>query len=632
MALTVFFISSFRADHGIQAYSTYYMDNLSWFRSGLESLERLVIDADLSDPAGLETIRAGIRERRQQMKKMDFWFRYLEPTMYKKVNGPLPVEWETEVFEKFEKPYKREGAGLTLAALYLDEEHPEKDSLLSLIRASLIAMDTYSADSITVQLSTPSHFYLCNRLFLLNLAAIYTTGFENPDTSAIIPELKVMLREVRGNYDMFCRAFPNDCPDAAYLGLYDSAIVFVDKEPDNYSEFDQFNFIRDYVNPLFTMNQAAIRQKNIRSTSFVDYSLSKTSTSIFDKNLYYGQDAKGIFLRVDDEATLSRIDALGKVLFNDPILSGNNERSCASCHKSGEYFSDTMARSSPQFNNKGLLARNTPSLTNVLYNHLTMLDGKHISLQDQLRDVITNKEEMGGSEKAVLAKIMSCPDYRKAFTALLAATPWETEVTIDHITSAITYYYSKFSNGYSSFDFAMNRTGPDLTPQVKRGFALFMSKAQCATCHFVPQFNGVKPPYVGSEFEVIGVPADTAFTRLSPDKGRYQVNPAAETLNAFRTGSLRNIELTAPYMHNGVFRTLEQVVDFYDAGGGAGRGLQVPNQTLSSDSLHLSPDEKADLVRFLKSLTEKIPEESPITSLPRSSQSALNKRRVGGIY
>jgi cytochrome c peroxidase len=131
---------------------------------------------------------------------------------------------------------------------------------------------------------------------------------------------------------------------------------------------------------------------------------------------------------------------------------------------------------------------------------------------------------------------------------------------------------------------------------------------------------------------VLGVPADTSFKQLSPDKGRYNVNPAYETLNAFRTGSLRNIEHTAPYMHNGVFKTLGEVIDFYDAGGGAGRGLTVVNQTLSPDSLHLSKMEKDNLVQFLHSLNEDIPFEAPPANLPLSKNKGLNKRKAGGEY
>jgi len=107
-----------------------------------------------------------------------------------------------------------------------------------------------------------------------------------------------------------------------------------------------------------------------------------------------------------------------------------------------------------------------------------------------------------------------------------------------------------------------------------------------------------------SVYEVLGIPSDTSFKKLSSDEGRYNMNSAPEMRNAFRTGSLRNIAHTQPYMHNGVFKTLEEVIDFYDRGGGTGLGIQLPNQTLPEDKLHLSVYEKQALIAFMKSLTD----------------------------
>jgi cytochrome c peroxidase len=562
---------------------------------------------------------------------MDLWFRYLEPVAYKKINGPLPVEWETEVFEKFEKPYKREGAGLTLAALYLDEEKIEKNKLLELIQNSIDATKVFAADSITNELKKPDHFFLCNRLFLLNLAAIYSTGFECPDTTRIIPELQSMLQDVYTTSIAFNSGFPQTPLTENYLSVFKNAIQFANAQPVNYSQFDHFTFIKQFVNPLFAMNQQLIRQYHISSRSNVDYCLTKTSTSIFSKTLYNGQNSKGIFIRVTDEQVLSELDRVGKLLFYDPILSGNNMRSCISCHLSTEFFTDTASTTALQYNRTGMLERNSPSLLNAPYNHLLMLDGKHITMKDQAKAVITNPKEMGADEQEVLQKIVSCKEYKGTFKKLLMYTPQEKEITMEHITSAITFYYSKFSKCSSTFDEAMN-TDKVLDQEAKRGFNVFMSKAQCGTCHFVPQFNGVKPPYVSSEFEVLGIPSDTTYQALSNDKGRFEINAAKETAHAFRTGTLRNAAKTKPYMHNGVFNDLNQVIDFYDAGGGAGRGLNVDNQTLSPDSLHLTKTEKKELLAFIRSLTETIDFEMAPEHLPASSIAELNKRKVGGNY
>ena len=631
IAITAVILFSFKDNNDPGAYPVFYKQRMDHFRKRLNSLVRTIQEADMQTPEGIAQISNRITEARAALKETDFWSRYLEPISYKRINGPLPVEWETEVFEKFEKPYKREGAGLTLAALYLEESHIYKDTLLSIVQASANAMNVYDADSITRELNTYHHFFLCNRLFLLNLAAIYTTGFECPDTAQIIPELRAMLGSTGNIYSAFNESFPATPLTEEYLSLYKKAVAFADAQPAAYSSFDHFTFIRDYVNPLFAQNQQFIRQYRVVTHSLVDYSLNKTATSIFKKSLYNGQNPKGIFLRVKDSAVLAEMDRLGKLLFYDPILSGNNERSCASCHKPGAFLTDTIAATPIQFNRTEALARNTPSLVNAAYNHLIMLDGKHISLQDQSKAVICNPAEMGGNELETLKKIMSCKTYNAAFKKLLAYTPQETEVTFAHIASVLTYYYCKFSDYYAPFDEAMN-DGQPLSDEARAGFNVFMGKAQCGTCHFVPQFNGVKPPYVGSEFEVLGVPQDTGYRVLDKDNGRYGINPAQETAHAFRTGTIRNAARTMPYMHNGVFRSLNEVIDFYDHGGGAGRGLAVANQTLSADSLNLSSGDKRNLIAFIHSLTENVLFEAPPEKLPASKIKALNKRIPGGSY
>jgi len=440
-----------------------------------------------------------------------------------------------------------------------------------------------------------------------------------------------MLVDVKDIYTSYNLSFPATPLSKEYLDLYDKTISFINEQPTDYTQFDHFSFLKDHINPLFAINQKLINQYNVSSKSYNDYTLNNNSLSIFDKSLYTPQNTKGIYSLVEDKEALFKIRAVGKLLFNDPILSGNNARSCASCHKPTEYFTDTVLQTSLNFDGKQSLPRNSPTLIDVIYNHLLMLDGKHISLQNQAKDVITNPKEMGGEEKDVMEKVLSCKEYRNTFKELLKYTPEEKEITFDHIVSAITYYYSDYSKYYAPFDEAMN-DNKALNPDAIKGFNLFMGKAQCATCHYVPQFNGVPPPYISSEFEVLGVPEDAGYTKLSEDKGRYGINPAPETMRSFRTGSIRNAEYTKPYMHNGVFKSLDQVIDFYDAGGGTGKKLGVTNQTLSPDSLKLSITEKKEIIAFVYSLNENIHFEAQPEKLPLSSRKELNTRVVGGKY
>jgi cytochrome c peroxidase len=405
---------------------------------------------------------------------------------------------------------------------------------------------------------------------------------------------------------------------------------FIAQQPSDFVQFDHFTFIKNYVNPLFKINQQLIRNYSIQSNSYNDFSLNNSAESIFDKNLYLAQDIRSIYRPVMDSISLDEIRELGKLLFYDPLLSGNNKRSCASCHIPQQYFTDTSIATPLQFDQTLRLNRNAPSLINADKNQLIMLDGRHISLVNQSKDVITNLHELGSREKDLLKKVLSCKEYKIKLKKLASMTA-DSEVGFKHITAALIVYYSSFSSYNSTFDNAMNQN-IKLDSNRISGFNLFMSKAQCGTCHFAPLFNGVKPPYISSEFEVLGVPEDTAFLKLSYDEGRYIINPVYEMKHAFRTGTLRNINRTKPYMHNGIFKNLKEVIEFYDAGGGLGKGLKIENQTLSRDSLHLSENEKLALINFLETLDEKIPIDKPPHALPISTRKELNTRKVGGAY
>ncbi len=628
-AVVVCFSFSFRDN---KDYHNFYLTSLNDLQTNLSSLLNTIEAKGVGSAEQKQEIKKEIAAARLKLKNADFWIRYFEPVGYMKINGALPVEWENEVHEKFEPPYRRDGAGLILAEQYLDdEEMPVKDTVYLLIKQAAEAVNIFTADSVTSRLTSYHHFFLCNRLYLLNLAAIYTTGFECPDAKNIVPELRAMAKGVKEIYKYYDKDFPAMALSENYLSAYDKMIDFVGNQPADFEAFDHFTFIKSFVNPLYAENQRMINAYAVVSRNYNDFTLSNEASSVFSKQLFEPENTKGIFSLVDDEKMLSEIRRIGKLLFYDPILSGNNKRSCASCHKPTEFFTDTTVRTALQFDEKSFLPRNTISLVNSVFNHLVMLDGKHISLQAQARDVITNHVEMACGQEDVVEKVMNVPEYRKALKSFAKYTPEEKKISINHIISAITFYYKDFSNYYSPFDDAINND-KILSEDAKEGFNIFMSKAQCATCHFVPQFNGIKPPYISSEFEVLGVPEDTSFSKLSPDKGRYDVNPADETLHAFRTGTVRNAEHTKPYMHNGVFNTLEQVIDFYDAGGGVGKKLDVANQTLPAEQLNLTREEKDKLLAFIHSLNENIIFDKQPDRLPDSQDKKLNQRKVGGEY
>jgi cytochrome c peroxidase len=135
-----------------------------------------------------------------------------------------------------------------------------------------------------------------------------------------------------------------------------------------------------------------------------------------------------------------------------------------------------------------------------------------------------------------------------------------------------------------------------------------MGKAKCGSCHFAPIFNGTQAPlFIKSEAEVLGVPSapDTIAAVIDADPGRFGLYQYPQFRYAFKTPTLRNISKTAPYMHNGVYKTLEQVLDFYNRGGGAGIGIHLDNQTLSGDPLQLNANETKSIIAFLNTLEDK---------------------------
>ncbi|HEY9229558.1 MAG TPA: cytochrome c peroxidase, partial [Gemmatimonadaceae bacterium] len=299
------------------------------------------------------------------------------------------------------------------------------------------------------------------------------------------------------------------------------------------------------------------------------------------------------------------LTSLGERLFVDQRLSGNGGRSCATCHVTTKAFTDGLSRATPLPGRSDRL-RNTPSLVNVAFEPSLFAEGRARSLETQVGTVLESPAEMASSVDKVAALVNGDERYRAEFAAAMPDRKGA-PITGLEIRQVIAVYLRSLTAFDSRFDRAARGDSAAVSAEERRGFNLFMGRGKCATCHFVPLFNGVVPPeYRSAEAEVIGVPAraDLSRPKLDDDVGRTNVEDIPNNRFAFKVPGLRNVALTAPYMHNGVFTTLDQVVDFYDRGGAAGLGLDLPNQTLSSAKLKLSAEEKSDLVAFLRSLTD----------------------------
>jgi cytochrome c peroxidase len=272
---------------------------------------------------------------------------------------------------------------------------------------------------------------------------------------------------------------------------------------------------------------------------------------------------------------------LGKLLFFDPRLSKNNSVSCAFCHVPAAGFADPRQFSLGVGGKQG--GRNAPPVLNAAYSHVQFWDGRASSLEEQALGPIQNPIEMAETLKGVVKKLSKIKGYQARFRAVFGQ-----DVSPDGIAKAIAAFERTLISTNSPFDKFMAGDKGALSAGAQRGLELFQGKARCVLCH-----NG--PNFTDGKFHNLGVPQ---VGPLKEDLGRYNVTKRDADRGAFKTPSLRSVALTAPYMHTGGFKTLEEVIEFYNKGGEA-----VPGKDAFMSQLNLAEQEKKDLVDFLNSLT-----------------------------
>ncbi|WP_413438492.1 cytochrome-c peroxidase [Sulfuriferula sp. GW1] len=317
---------------------------------------------------------------------------------------------------------------------------------------------------------------------------------------------------------------------------------------------------------------------------------------------------------------------LGDKLFHDKRFSSTGQVSCATCHDAKKTFTDSPLRVSQGINKlKG--TRNAPTVVNAAYFHKLFWDGREPSLEEQSKDPMVNPVEMGlPNHQPVLEIIRTDPEYVKAFKAVFGKSG--DQLTMEEVKKAIASFERTIVAGDSPFDhYYFGGDKKAMTPAQIRGFQVFMGQGRCVSCHTVEQDQAL---FTDNRFHNIGIGinqmqkdvprlADTflkAKTQggnvdkavLSDPKtsnlGRFAVTDALDDMGSFKTSTLRNIAMTAPYMHDGSLKTLKEVVIHYNNGGVTKKGERV-NDFLSGGirPLNLSERQISDLVAFLGALT-----------------------------
>lgn len=318
--------------------------------------------------------------------------------------------------------------------------------------------------------------------------------------------------------------------------------------------------------------------------------------------------------------------ALGEKLFNDKRFSSTGGVNCAQCHKADSAFTDGPLKVSEGIN-KLTGTRNAPTVINAAYFKTAFWDGRSPSLEDQALHPFVNPVEMGLKDhEPILAIVRTDPDYVKAFKAVFGKEG--DAVTMTEVTQAIAAFERTLVSGNSPFDrWYFGKEENALAPQQKRGFELFVNQGRCVSCHLIEQtqalftdnlFHNIgegindiqkEVPALAAEFIKAQATMSEVDIKVLSDKrtselGRLAVTKSMEDIGSFKTPTLRNVAVTAPYMHDGALKTLRDVVVHYNNGGVNKKGDPV-NDFLSGGirPLNLTEAQVDDLTAFLESLT-----------------------------
>jgi cytochrome c peroxidase len=309
-----------------------------------------------------------------------------------------------------------------------------------------------------------------------------------------------------------------------------------------------------------------------------------------------GLKAERAYIPDDNPITTPKIE-LGRALYFDKRLSADSTVACASCHIPAKGGTDNAPFSTGIRGQKG--GRSAPSMVNRLFSRAQFWDGRAASLEAQAKGPIANPIEMGNTHEMAVATVIGIEGYRPMFMAAFG----DTEVTMDRIAKAIATYERVVVSGNAPYDKYLAGDKSAMSPAAVRGLAVFESteKGRCALCH--RGFN-----FTGEDYKKLGVGLEAA----SPDPGRFNVTMKETDRGAFKTPTLRNVALTAPYMHDGSVATLEAVVDYYRVATHA----SVINDP-DFRSLNLTRDDVSDLVELMKALTGDILNAEPPASFPQ---------------
>ncbi len=523
---------------------------------------------------------------RRSFKKTEPIMAFTDVENYETLNQPnlLRVKEEDLTDIKINEPEGFQVLEELIFATPCDLELVSKKAIFVRDRLSLIRHNTNLGSY------KPYHFLWLLRNAFIQVAFTGVTGYDSP---VLLNSLRDAQCVFDGMED-YLRAFDSRFSDNSLMQKWEEELLLSrNMFHADFDEFDRYSYYRTRLNRQIALWNETVNDWQIKFP--LTLALANHTDNLFSMGAYN--------ISFIDHQAGPPLDSqnvkVGKKLFYDARLSGDGELSCVSCHQPQKAFTDGQVTSKGR--NGKSLPRNAPTLTYAAFQNGFFHDKRTGNLEGQIISVVIEKDEFHTDLQKVVDYVSSDVDYQRSFEKL-----YKEGVTSTTVRNALASYVKSLAPFNSRFDSAMWKK-TELTEQEVLGANLFMGKASCATCHFPPFFNGTIPPrFKETDMENLGVPADADNKNLDEDPGRFNVFKTEQRKHFFKTPTVRNAAYTAPYMHNGVYRTLEQVMEFYNVGGGEGLGYDVPLQTLPSDSLHLTENEQAAIIAFLKTLSDNL--------------------------